>query len=148
MRTTSWIRLGGNNCNSMPLETTETRLTNISYPLYPDNMNYASVILRDLSKNLLISLYFAILLQQKVMIVTSRVERVSLLIECIFKLLYPLDTSMYTTIGFISEGMMEFAGAPVPVIFGCHPKVFKAVHEYELSSIKSEVVIINVDEDK
>lgn len=43
---------------------------------------------------------------------------------------------------------MEFAGAPVPVIFGCHPKVFKAVHEYELSSIKSEVVIINVDEDK
>jgi len=45
-------------------------------------------------------------------------ERVSLIIEAIFKLMYPLDTSIYTTIGFISEDMADFIQAPLPFIVG------------------------------
>jgi thiol-disulfide isomerase/thioredoxin len=106
------------NCNSMPLETNETRLNSISYPLYPDNMNHALVIFKELSMDMLVALYFSILCQQKIVIISSKVEKVSLIIESIFKLVYPLDTSIYTTIGFIAEGMMEFACAPIPVIIG------------------------------
>lgn len=131
----------------MPIETKEACLNDISYPLYPDNMNYASVIFSEISIDLLITMYFAVLLQSKIVIVTKKIDKVALIIECVFKLLYPLDTSIYTTIGFISEGMQDFIGAPVPVIIGCHPSTFKSIPEYEIPNIENEAVILYLDED-
>ena len=61
-------------------------------------------------------------------------------------MLYPFDTSVYTTIGFISEGMQDFASAPVPVILGCHPTIFQSIPNFEMQSIESEVVLLFLDE--
>lgn len=97
------------NCNSMPIETQESKWSSISYPLYPDNMNHAAVLFKDMPIKILHSLYFAILCQQKIVIVSSKVQKISLIVESMFKLVYPLDTTIYTTIGFINERITEFA---------------------------------------
>ena len=81
-----------NNWNSMPIDTKETRFQNVSYSLYPDNINYASIILKDITWKMMINLYFAILCQEKIIIVTSLYAKTSLIIEAIFKLIHPLDT--------------------------------------------------------
>jgi hypothetical protein len=134
------------NWNSMPIETQESKWSSISYPLYPDNMNHAAVLFKDVPITILHSLYFAILCQQKIVIVYSKVQKISLIVESMFKLVYPLDTTSYTTIGFINERVTEFACAPIPVIVGCHPSVYHNIPTYELAHFESEVVILNIDQ--
>jgi hypothetical protein len=132
----------------MPIDIKELRLNSISYPLYPDSMNHALVIFKYIHIDCFISLYFAVLLQQKVIIVTKDVGRVTLILESIFKLMYPFDTSIYTTVSNVTKDMLEIAEAPFPVIIGCQPEVYSSIPSYKLSTIKSEAVIINLDDNR
>lgn len=136
------------NWNSMPIDSKEYRLNNISYPLYPDGMNHALVIFKYASIQWFISLYFAVVLQQKIIIITKDVGRVTLILESVFKLVYPFDTSIYTTVSNVTEDMLEIVEAPFPVIIGCSPEVYKSIPSYKLSSMKSETVIINLDDNR
>ena len=138
----SWKR---KNCNSMPIDSQESRFHSISYPIYPDNINYASIIIREITWKILINLYFAILWQEKIIIITDMYERVSLIIEAIFKLMYPLDTSIYTTIGFISEDMADFIQAPLPFIVGWSSSVYKTIESHHSHEISTEIVVLNMN---
>jgi hypothetical protein len=62
--------------------------------------------------------------------------------------MYPFDTSIYTTVSNVTKDMLEIAEAPFPVIIGCQPDVYSSIPSYKLSSIKSEAVIINLDDNK
>ena len=138
----------GNNCNSMPIDSSETRFSSVSYSLYPDNINYASIIMNEITWKMMINLYFAILCQEKIIIVTNFYERTSLIIEAIFKLMHPLDTIMYTTIGFISEDMVDFIHAPLPYIVGWSTDVYKIVESSLQKEDDPEIVILNLDANK
>lgn len=129
----------------MLIDSNEPRLNSISYPLYPDHINHTVVVYQYLPQNCLITIFFSILLQMKIVIVTERVGRVALIIESIFKLVYPYDTSSYTTVGDVRSGLSELAGAPFPVIIGCQPEIFNNIPKFELESIKSDAVVINID---
>lgn len=83
--------------------------------------------------------------KNKIMIVTPTYEKVALLIEALFKLIYPLDSSSYITVGFISEEMIDFIHAPFPYIVGCPPKVFEVIPKFAYNELEDEVVIINFD---
>lgn len=72
----------------------------------------------------------------------------TLILESIFKLVYPFDTSIYTTVSNVTEDMLEIAEAPFPVIIGCLPEVYKSIPSYKLASMKSETVIINLDDNR
>ena len=143
--TDSWKR---KNWNSMPIDSQESRFYNISYPIYPDNINYATIILKEITWKILINLYFAILWQEKIIIITNMYERVSLIVEAIFRLMYPLDTSIYTTIGYISEDMADFIQAPLPFIVGWSSSVFQTISSYHSNEIKTEIVVLNMETDE
>lgn len=120
----------------------------ISYPLYPDNINYAAVIFNEVSWKILITLYFTILWQEKIIIITSKFEKVSLIVETLFKLMYPLDTSIYKMISFISEEMVDFIQAPFPYIVGWSPSVFQTIKSYNYQEIENEIVMLNIDKNE
>ncbi|CAI2360587.1 unnamed protein product [Moneuplotes crassus] len=133
------------NCSSMPIESKESRLKSISFPLYPDNINHTIIVYNYVPRNCLVNLFFALLLQTKIIIVTEKVGRAALIIESLFKLIYPFDSSCYTTIGDVQEGLAELAGAPFPVIIGCSPSKFYSLPNYEVANVKEECMICNID---
>ena len=49
------------NYASMPIETKEYKLNNISYPIYPDDINYSSVIFNEISTEMMIVLFYSLL---------------------------------------------------------------------------------------
>jgi len=77
----------------MPIETKESKLKSISFPLYPDHINHAEVVLDYLPRSCLTNLFYALLLQMKIIIITEDVGQVALIIESLFKLIYPFDPS-------------------------------------------------------
>ena len=129
----------------MPIDSKEERLNSISYPLYPDQINHTVIIYKYLPQNCLITLFFTILLQLKIVIITEKVGRVALIIESLFKLVYPFDTSWYTTMGDVRSGLTELAGAPFPIIIGWKPTLFNTISKFDRETIKSDAVIINID---
>ena len=106
------------NYSSMPIETKEHKLDNISYPIYPDGINYASVIFNEISTEMMIVLFYSLLWEEKIIIVTERYEIISLLVEAIIQLAFPFDLSTYTIIGFIDEEMIDYIHAPLPYVIG------------------------------
>ena len=115
---TQSITLRHKKISSMPVESNGSKLKQISYPIYPDGINYASVIFGHISIKTLLNLYYAMLLGEKVIIITEKSEIMALLVETIIKLMYPLDMSSYLVLGFICEEMLDYIHAPIPYIIG------------------------------
>ena len=115
------------NYASMPIETKEHKFNDISYPIYPDGINYASVIFNEITIEMMIVLFFSLMWEEKIIIVTERYEIISLLVEAIIKLSFPLDLSTYTIIGFIDEEMIDYIHAPLPYVIGWNNEVMENI---------------------
>lgn len=70
----------------------------------------------------------------------------TIFIETLILMFYPLDLSCYSLITDLTETMLDFVHAPVPYIIGCSSDIYKKLWSLrEWENIKEEVMIVLLD---
>lgn len=97
-----------------------------------DNFDF-SVLMSKIKIKLLIQLFIAILLEQKIVIVTSNVCENAVIIEILQTLLYPMKWNLFN-VAVITADNYEFLDAPFPYIIGMSQDTWSKIKSSSLIS--------------
>ena len=81
----------------------------------------------------IVQLFVALLLERKVILVSKEISELSVLIETLKDLLYPLQWKCIT-ISFLVPKLVDYLDAPVPYIIGVSRTMWKEVMPFLISS--------------
>lgn len=88
-----------------------------------DNTDMYSILSMVEIKHI-IDLFYAILLEEKIVILCDDLRMPTLIAEALFSLLYPFKPMNYTIISIIAENMIDYLDAPIPYVIGCSQEVW------------------------
>ena len=78
----------------------------------------------ELQPELLVSVFTALLLERKVVLVKDDVSDIAIIMMCLISLLKPFDWQS-TIITYLKQDMLDYLDAPVPYLIGISTDIFK-----------------------
>ena len=76
------------------------------------------LLFEKISVSSLVCLYHSLILDKRIILIAKDINQISIIIDCLLAILYPLKTGTYSIIPIIKENYIEFLDAPVPYIVG------------------------------
>ena len=92
------------------------------------------------------TLFHALLLERKVVLVQENFADNAVLIESLLSLLKPLQCAC-VTIPYLHEKMTEFIEAPVPYIIGVSRKIWSECCVTRSEELAADVIVFEMDRD-
>lgn len=103
------------NTRSMPMKYESINSLNLNFPLVPDNHNY-SKIFECLNITALIDMFYGILLEERILLITDCIGEMTVAIEALFELVFPFNPIDYRIISSLPEDMHMLLGLPCPFV--------------------------------
>jgi hypothetical protein len=131
------------NTRSMPMKYESINSLNLNFPLVPDNHNY-SKIFECLHPTALIDIFYGILLEERMLLITDCIGQITVAIEALFELVFPFNPIDYRIISSLPEDMHLLLGLPCPFVTICTTEVFEVIKNDHLRDHKEELMIIDI----
>jgi len=135
------------NIRSMPMKYESLQHLNLNYPLVPDNHNYLEIF-DFLSLGAIVDMFYGILLEERILVITDQADRFSKIVETIFELVFPFSPISYKTVSYLPEDMEELLGLPWPFVIGCTPEVFSKIQKTYYKNFADEIMLIQISPDQ
>ncbi|CAI2364368.1 unnamed protein product [Moneuplotes crassus] len=105
------------------------------------------VLFSKIKINVLIQLYIAILLERKIIIITSDTSTNSIVIEILLSLLYPMKWNL-PIVSVLSEATFDYLDAPMPYIMGISEENWEEIKAQRWDSLEDDIFIVNIETNK
>lgn len=135
------------NTRSMPMKWESLQNLNLNFPLIPDNHNYYKIF-DFLTPNVIIHFFYGILLEERILLISENVAKITAVIEAMFELIFPFNPINYRTISILPESMLDFLGLPWPFVIGCTHEVFRKIEKINLHEHSAELMWLDIDHEK
>ena len=118
-----------------------------SFVLYSPNLSYRYPI-KKLSVKNIVRLINYILMEQKIIFISTKYQMTALIIEFLLELISPLNKTVYTNISYIKSEMIDYLDTPLPYMIGISTILWnKIILSTKWSEISDDTVAFDIDQE-